>query len=84
MRPLYSSHFANRTSIAIQFTGDVWISSQLLLQEVLFVPQFKFNLSVSAITASFHLIFTLFPDHFIIQGIHNKRVVGEGNKLGDL
>ena len=52
---------------------------------MLFVLQFQFNLlSVSALITSSQLTIAFFPDHFIIQDVQNKRMIGKGNKIGDL
>ena len=41
----------NHIQIPVSFCGDITLSSMLTLKDVLFVPQFKFNLiSVSALT----------------------------------
>ena len=57
----------DHSSISVHFTGDVQINSTLLLKNVLFAPQFKFNLlSVSAFTLSSSLTVHFFPDYFII------------------
>ena len=50
----------NHTSISVTFAGDVHISPQLTLTDVLYVPQFKFNLiSVSALTKNYILSWSL-------------------------
>lgn len=78
-------HYAKSNIHSVHFNGDVRISSELILQDVLYVPQFQFNLLfVSALTTSSQLTFTFFTDHFIIQEIHNMSMIGKGNKLRDL
>lgn len=57
----------NLTQIPVRLCGNVRLSSNLVPQDVLFVPQFKFNLlSVSALTYGSKLTVSFFPDHFII------------------
>ena len=53
MRPLWNSMVTlpNNQIIAVSFCGDIQLSPKLLLKDVLFVPQFHFNLiSISALT----------------------------------
>ena len=75
----------NHTSISVTFAGDVQISPQLTLTDVLFVPQFKFNLIfVSALTNTSTLTVTLFPSNCLIQDNKSLKVIGKGRQLADL
>ena len=57
----------------------------LILKNVLFIPQFKFNLlSVSALTNGSKLIINFLHDCFIIQDINSQRMIGKGLKFEDL
>lgn len=57
----------------------------MVLKDVLFVPQFKFNLLfVSALTIVSQLTVNFFPYHFTIQDLISKRMIGKGDKLEDL
>lgn len=55
MRPIQNSMVTlpNRASIDVKLCGDVSINDNLILQDVFFVPEFKFNLfSVSSFIAT--------------------------------
>ena len=61
------------------------INSSLLLKDVLYIPQFKFNLiSVSSLTLTSPLTVHFFPDHFVIQDLPCKKMIGKGNRVEDL
>lgn len=65
--------------------GDVILSPILVLHDVLFVPQFKFNLlSVSALTIGSQLTLSFFHDGFIIQEAKTKKMIGKGDRVHDL
>ena len=75
MKPVHNCTvtFPNQTSIHVHFIGNIRLNSHLILIDVLFIPQFQFNLlSVSALTTSSPLMFTFFNDHFVIQELHQK------------
>ena len=56
----------NNDSIAFRLYGDVRIASHFILKDVLFVPQFKYNLiSISSFTATSGLTVIFFPGHFL-------------------
>ena len=75
----------NHTSISFQFCGDIQLNSHLILTDILFVPQFKYNLlSMSDLTKASHLTVTFFPDHFGIQDIKNMKMIGKGSQTVDL
>ncbi|KAL5540434.1 hypothetical protein UlMin_044950 [Ulmus minor] len=75
----------NHTRIPVSLSGDIRLSSILILKDVLFVPQFKFNLlSVSAFTNDSQLTVSFLPDHFIIQDLNNKKMIGKGEKFEGL
>lgn len=75
----------DQTSFPVLFIGDVKINHNLYLTDVLYVPQFRFNLlSVSALTTSSPTTFTFSCDHFIIQNSTQKRLIGKGERIGDL
>ena len=62
-------------------SGDIQISSNLILKNVLFVSQFHFNLlSVSALVVDSNLIVSFFPDYFLIQDQQNKKMIGKGDR----
>ncbi|KAA8530341.1 hypothetical protein F0562_005050 [Nyssa sinensis] len=75
----------NHTRIAIAFSGDIKLCDNLILKDVLYVPQFKFNLmSVIALTKGSQFTISFFPDCFVIQEINSKKTIGKGDKLEDL
>ena len=87
MHPLYNSTISlpNKTSIPVHFTGDISLHSNMLLKDVLFVPSLQFNfLSVSVLLKSSQFMVSFFTDHFIIQDVQTKRMIGKDNKIGDL
>ena len=87
MRPIQHSTVTlpNQTCIPVSFSGDVRLGSNLVLKDVLFVPQFKFNLiSISSLTTTSRLIVDFFPEHFIIQEPNSKKMIGRGKKLEGL
>ena len=79
LRPIQNStvNLPNHIQIPVSFCGDVTLSSILTLKDVLFVPQFKFNLiSVSALSCGSQLIVSFLPDCFIIQELSTKKMIG--------
>ena len=71
----------NNEQIAMTLCGDIKLSSKLLLHNVLFVPQFKFNLnSVSALATDCKLTIHFFPNYFVIQDLTTKMMIGKGDK----
>lgn len=65
--------------------GDVRLSSHHFLKDTSYVPRFAFNLiSVSALTADSRLMIQFYHDQFIIQEISSKRMIGKGDRVGDL
>ena len=71
----------NNHKISVDLCGNIQISSNLILQDVLFVPQFQFNLiSVSILTTDSQLNVNFFPDYFVIQDINTKMMSGKGDK----
>ncbi|KAA8531071.1 hypothetical protein F0562_005780 [Nyssa sinensis] len=75
----------NHTQIVVAFSGDIKLCDNLILKDVLYVPQFKFNLmSVSALTKGSQFTVNFFLDCFIIQEINSKKMISKGDKLKDL
>lgn len=63
LRPIQNSTITllNKTCIPVHFSGDVKLSSNLILKDALFVPQFQFNLlSISALTPTSLFIVNFF------------------------
>lgn len=65
--------------------GDIKLSSQLILRDVLFVPQFHFILiSVSALITDNQLTVHFFHDYFVIQDFNTKTNDWQGLEEADL
>lgn len=65
--------------------GDVKLSPNLVLLDVLYVPQYKFNLlSVNTLTLGTQLNRSLFRDHFNTQENTTKRMIRKGDKVQGL
>ncbi|KAL5821159.1 hypothetical protein ACOSQ3_023041 [Xanthoceras sorbifolium] len=70
----------NHVKIPVQFAGDIRLSSNLVLKDVLFVPQFKINLiSVSALISGSSLTVQFLNDCCVIQEILTKKMIGRGD-----
>lgn len=75
----------NNLQFPVNLVGDVQISPQLILKNVLFVPQICFSLlSVSALTNDSNLDIHFTHDHFVIQDPHHMEMIDRGNKQNDL
>lgn len=75
----------NHTRISVSLCGDIRISPNLVLHDVLFVPQFKFNLlSVNALTDESKLNLSLCYDHDIIQEVAAQKMIGKDDKIQGL
>ena len=87
LKPVWNSTISlpNNVTILVRLYGDIQLAPHFILKNVLFVPQFKFNLlSVSTLTSDSDLTINFFPDHFLIQDHHNSIMIGNGNKFQDL
>ena len=70
LKPIQNSlvTLPNGVQIPMSLYGDVQLSADLVLKDVLFIPNFKFNLiSVAALTTDSQFLVHLFPEHFLIQ-----------------
>lgn len=69
----------NNTSLPVHFFGDVALTHQLVLHDVLFVPQFHVNLiSITFLTANTSLIVTFSQRNFMIQDSLNQKMIWQG------
>ena len=60
-------HLLNNTCILVHMCGDVKLGAKLILKDVLFLPQFRFNLiPISALTHDSLLIVNFFSEHVAI------------------
>ena len=75
----------NHATILVLYSGDVILSLDLILKDVLYAPQFHLNLiSVSSLSNATNLMLHLFPSSFAIQETHTQRMIGKGNTLEGL
>ena len=84
LKPVWNSTVSlpNNTKIHVHLYGDIQLAPHFILKNVLFVPQFSFNLiSVSAFAFDSSLIVTFSHDHFLIQDPHNSTMISRGNKF---
>lgn len=75
----------NNEFLMVNKSGTIAISKDIILEKVLFVPNFKFNImSVSCLAYEnkFHVKF--YADSFCIQEIHHKKVIGRGKTCNGL
>ena len=90
LRPIVNSTITlpNNTCIFITSVGDVMLSSKLILNDILCVPEFKFNLlSVSGLTSAgddLGLIVHFLHDFFYIQDTCSKKMLGMSCHHNDL
>ncbi|KAL4296033.1 hypothetical protein GQ457_12G012530 [Hibiscus cannabinus] len=67
----------NKSIVSVAYSRTVWLSSSLVLRNVLFVPQFRFNLlSVSSLISDSNLSVLFCKSKCLIQDLH--RVIGKG------
>ena len=69
LRPVQNSSVTlpDHTRLAVAFSGDIQLCNKLLLKNVLYVPQFKFNLlSISALTKDSQVTTHFFPNYFVL------------------
>ncbi|KAK6125100.1 hypothetical protein DH2020_041164 [Rehmannia glutinosa] len=71
------------TTKVVTHSGQVAISSGLLLHDVLLVPSFKYNLlSIAQLTQQSHLKCSFFPSHCLIQDLRTEEVKAMGKAVG--
>ncbi|KAK9682509.1 hypothetical protein RND81_10G079000 [Saponaria officinalis] len=81
----YSISLPNGQIVVINFVGSVFISSDLMLQNVLYVPCFKFNLlSIAKLTKQHHLSVTFTSNICYLQGSSLKMPLTLGSNQRDL
>ncbi|KAL5542382.1 hypothetical protein UlMin_010092 [Ulmus minor] len=75
----------NGQKVSIARIGTIRISSYLLLDKVLFVPSFKYNLiSISALTKFSNCVIMFSADGCVIQDTTRAIRIGKGNRVGNL
>ena len=86
MRPFQSCAVTlpNKIIIPVHFSGDIQLAKDLVLRDVLYVPEFHFNLiSVSAFAANTDLPIIFSSRHFTIQN-HSSKMIGKGDQFAAL
>ncbi|KAL4592837.1 hypothetical protein LXL04_005843 [Taraxacum kok-saghyz] len=69
----------DHTLIQVYYKGDVQLTNELFLTDVLYVPQFELNLvSVTCLTRSQALTVKFYHDHTVIKQIFPNRMIGKG------
>ncbi|KAK9733756.1 hypothetical protein RND81_04G090200 [Saponaria officinalis] len=82
---LYVISLPNGQFITINYVGTVPITSEISLQNVLFVPSFKYNLlSIFKLAKQFDSIISFTPNFCFMQGSSTKKPLILGNTTKDL
>lgn len=87
MKPIREASITlpDKSKIPIYFNENVPLFPHLVLTNVLYVPQFKFNLlSVSALTNSSPMSILLLTDYCIFQDHLSMKMIDKGDKMADL
>ncbi|KAL4364052.1 hypothetical protein GQ457_04G026420 [Hibiscus cannabinus] len=67
----------NKTIVSVGYAGTIRLSDRILLRDVLYVPEFRFNLLVvSSLIKDTDLTVLFSKSHFLIQGL--CQVIGKG------
>ncbi|XP_073067135.1 uncharacterized protein [Primulina eburnea] len=75
----------NGSMVPSTHIGSVKLSSDLTLENVLYVPHFKFNLlSISSLTKQISCSVTFLSDSCQIQVLNQSKMIGMGKRMGDL
>lgn len=81
----YDVTLPNGHTVSIAGTGSVRLSDHLTLENVLFVPEFHFNLvSVSALTHQHHYSVIFTSDYYVILDHTQAQMIGMGRQSGNL
>ncbi|KAK9734809.1 hypothetical protein RND81_04G164700 [Saponaria officinalis] len=81
----YAIFLSNGQFIIINSVGTVPITSEISLQNVLFVPSFKYNLlSISKLAKQFNSIISFTPKFCFMQGSSTKKPLILGHSVRDL
>lgn len=74
----------NRTKNVIQ-EGDVCLNSELILSNVLYIPNFKYNLIyVNRLTSATQASFIFYPNYCLLQDPKTEHVLLKGRDIGNL
>ncbi|KZV37633.1 hypothetical protein F511_38248 [Dorcoceras hygrometricum] len=86
VRPVSSKiMLPNTLTIQVSVIGSVFLTSDLILHDVLYVPEFQFNLlSISALTNNRECSVSFTANSCQIQDIKRTKMIGTGKRLGNL
>jgi len=75
----------NGHTVKIEGTGFIQLTDALSLHNVLFIPEFKFNLlSVSVLTKTLQSKVSFTSDECMIQALTKELMLGKGSQVGNL
>ncbi|KZV48565.1 hypothetical protein F511_32101 [Dorcoceras hygrometricum] len=75
----------NTLTIQVTTTGSVFLTNDLILHDVLYVPEFQFNLlSISSLTKNLACSVSFMSDSCHIQDFKRTKTIGMGKRLGNL
>ena len=81
-KPMHNYHVSlpNGSRVSVAAVGSVSLSASLILQNVLYIPDFKVNLlSVPALLSNSNYSLTFTPDHCLVQDLSISGVIGKAN-----
>ena len=87
LKPLQNSTVTlpNNAVVPVKHIGDVRLKQDLLLTDVLYVPDFKFNLlSISALTTDLPVVSLFHNTGFVLLDTRNSKMIGKGSRINDL
>ncbi|CAA7043466.1 unnamed protein product [Microthlaspi erraticum] len=75
----------NGLTVRIVGIGFIQLTDAISLHEVLYIPEFKFNLiSVSVLTKSLHSMVSFTSENWFIQDLTRELMIGQGSQVGNL
>lgn len=80
MRPISGAtlYLSNLSCISVEFVGDIQVTAELLIKDLLFVPSFRFNLlSVSALMKSSSVSVQFADSYCLLQDRSSLRTIGK-------
>ena len=75
----------NGETARVSHTGNISLSPNLQLNNVLCVPSFNLNLmSISKLTNNLNCYVTFYPDSCVMQDLATGKMIGSGEQFGGL
>ncbi|XP_019168106.1 PREDICTED: uncharacterized protein LOC109163845 [Ipomoea nil] len=75
----------NGQQAAIHFTGTVYLSKDLVLHNVLYIPEFHYNLiSVGSFIKDSNYIVKMYSDQCVIQDVSHGKMIGRAKLMNGL